>query len=62
VVDLISGQVNMNFDTMPPVLPHIKEGQAARAGDLNPPAAAATAGRADFNEVVSRFRRHNCIR
>lgn len=27
VVDLIAGQVNMNFDTMPPVLPHIKEGK-----------------------------------
>jgi tripartite-type tricarboxylate transporter receptor subunit TctC len=27
VVDLIAGQVNMNFDTMPPVLPHIREGK-----------------------------------
>jgi len=27
VVDLIAGQVSMNFDTMPPVLPHIKEGK-----------------------------------
>lgn len=27
VVDLIGGQVNMNFDTMPPVLPHIREGK-----------------------------------
>lgn len=27
VVDLIAGQVNMNFDTMPPVLPQIKEGK-----------------------------------
>jgi len=27
VVDLIGGLVNMNFDTMPPVLPHIKEGK-----------------------------------
>lgn len=27
VVDLISGQVNMNFDTMPPVLEHIKSGK-----------------------------------
>jgi tripartite-type tricarboxylate transporter receptor subunit TctC len=25
--DLLSGQVNMNFDTMPPVLPHIKSGK-----------------------------------
>jgi tripartite-type tricarboxylate transporter receptor subunit TctC len=27
VVDLIAGQVNMNFDTMPPVLEHIKAGK-----------------------------------
>jgi tripartite-type tricarboxylate transporter receptor subunit TctC len=27
VVDLIAGQVNMNFDTLPPVLPHIREGK-----------------------------------
>jgi len=27
VVDLLAGLVNMNFDTMPPVLPHIKEGK-----------------------------------
>src|SRR5262245_11771387 len=27
VVDLIAGQVNMNFDTMPPVLPHIRDGK-----------------------------------
>ena len=27
VVDLIGGQVNMNFDTMPPVLEHIKSGK-----------------------------------
>jgi tripartite-type tricarboxylate transporter receptor subunit TctC len=27
VVDLIGGQVNMNFDTMPPVLEHIKGGK-----------------------------------
>jgi tripartite-type tricarboxylate transporter receptor subunit TctC len=27
VVDLIGGQVNMNFDTMPPVLEHIKAGK-----------------------------------
>jgi tripartite-type tricarboxylate transporter receptor subunit TctC len=27
IVDLVAGQVNMNFDTMPPVLPQIKEGK-----------------------------------
>ena len=27
IVDLIGGQVNMNFDTMPPVLEHIKAGK-----------------------------------
>ena len=27
VVDLLAGLVSMNFDTMPPVLPHIKEGK-----------------------------------
>ena len=27
VIDLIGGQVNMNFDTMPPVLGHIKSGK-----------------------------------
>jgi tripartite-type tricarboxylate transporter receptor subunit TctC len=27
IVDLVAGQVNMNFDTMPPVLPHIKAGK-----------------------------------
>ena len=27
VVDLIGGQVNMNFDTMPPVLEHIRSGK-----------------------------------
>ncbi|MBC8119502.1 MAG: tripartite tricarboxylate transporter substrate binding protein [Burkholderiaceae bacterium] len=27
VIDLIGGQVNMNFDTMPPVLEHIKSGK-----------------------------------
>lgn len=27
VVDLLAGQVTMNFDTMPPVLPHIKSGK-----------------------------------
>ena len=27
VVDLLAGQVNMNFDTMPPVLEHIKAGK-----------------------------------
>jgi tripartite-type tricarboxylate transporter receptor subunit TctC len=26
VQDLLAGNVNMNFDTMPPVLPHIKSG------------------------------------
>ncbi len=30
IVDLIAGQINMNFDTLPPVLPHI------RAGKLKP--------------------------
>jgi len=27
IVDLVAGQVNMNFDTMPPVLEHIKGGK-----------------------------------
>jgi len=27
VVDLIAGHVSMNFDTMPPVLPHIRSGK-----------------------------------
>ncbi len=27
VVDLLAGQVTMNFDTMPPVLPHIRSGK-----------------------------------
>jgi tripartite-type tricarboxylate transporter receptor subunit TctC len=27
VIDLLAGQVTMNFDTMPPVLPHIKSGK-----------------------------------
>jgi tripartite-type tricarboxylate transporter receptor subunit TctC len=27
VVDLIAGHVSMNFDTMPPVLPHIRQGK-----------------------------------
>jgi tripartite-type tricarboxylate transporter receptor subunit TctC len=27
VVDLLAGHVSMNFDTMPPVLPHIKSGR-----------------------------------
>jgi tripartite-type tricarboxylate transporter receptor subunit TctC len=27
IVDLVAGQVNANFDTMPPVLPHVKEGK-----------------------------------
>jgi tripartite-type tricarboxylate transporter receptor subunit TctC len=27
IVDLLAGQVNANFDTMPPVLPHIKDGK-----------------------------------
>ena len=27
IVDLLAGQVTMNFDTMPPVLPHIKAGK-----------------------------------
>jgi tripartite-type tricarboxylate transporter receptor subunit TctC len=27
IVDLLSGQVNMNFDTMPPVLEHVKAGK-----------------------------------
>jgi tripartite-type tricarboxylate transporter receptor subunit TctC len=27
IVDLLAGQVNANFDTMPPVLPHIREGK-----------------------------------
>lgn len=30
IVDLMAGQINMNFDTLPPVLPHI------RAGKLKP--------------------------
>ncbi len=27
IVDLIAGQVNANFDTMPPVLPHVRDGK-----------------------------------
>jgi tripartite-type tricarboxylate transporter receptor subunit TctC len=27
IVDLIAGQVNSNFDTMPPVLPHVRDGK-----------------------------------
>jgi len=27
IVDLIAGQVNVNFDTMPPVLPHVRDGK-----------------------------------
>jgi tripartite-type tricarboxylate transporter receptor subunit TctC len=27
IVDLLAGQVNANFDTMPPVLPHIRDGK-----------------------------------
>ena len=30
IIDLMAGQINMNFDTLPPVLPHI------RAGKLKP--------------------------
>jgi tripartite-type tricarboxylate transporter receptor subunit TctC len=27
IVDLLAGQVNANFDTMPPVLPHVRDGK-----------------------------------
>jgi tripartite-type tricarboxylate transporter receptor subunit TctC len=27
IVDLLAGQVNVNFDTMPPVLPHVRDGK-----------------------------------
>jgi tripartite-type tricarboxylate transporter receptor subunit TctC len=27
IIDLLAGQINMNFDTLPPVLPHIRAGK-----------------------------------
>ena len=36
VVDLIAGHVTMNFDTMPPVLPHIRSGKLRALGVTTP--------------------------
>ena len=51
VVDLISGQVNMNFDTMPPVLPHIKEGRLRALAISTPQRLPQLADVPTFNEV-----------
>lgn len=40
VVDLIAGHVIMNFDTMPPVLPHIRSGKLRALGVTTPQRAA----------------------
>jgi tripartite-type tricarboxylate transporter receptor subunit TctC len=36
VIDLLAGHVSMNFDTMPPVLPHIKSGRLRALGLTTP--------------------------
>jgi tripartite-type tricarboxylate transporter receptor subunit TctC len=36
VVDLLAGHVSMNFDTMPPVLPHIRSGRMRALGLTTP--------------------------
>ena len=36
VIDLLAGHVSMNFDTMPPVLPHIKSGRMRALGLTTP--------------------------
>ena len=51
VVDLIAGQVNMNFDTMPPVLPHIKEGKLRALAISTPQRLAQLPDVPTFNEV-----------
>jgi tripartite-type tricarboxylate transporter receptor subunit TctC len=51
VVDLIAGQVNMNFDTMPPVLPHIKEGKLRALAISTPQRIPQLADVPTFNEV-----------
>src|SRR5262249_14086919 len=51
VVDLIAGQVNMNFDTMPPVLPHIKEGKLRALAISTPQRLSQLPDVPTFNEV-----------
>jgi tripartite-type tricarboxylate transporter receptor subunit TctC len=51
VVDLIAGQVNMNFDTMPPVLPHIKEGKLRALAISTPQRLSQLADVPTFTEV-----------
>ena len=51
VIDLIAGQVNMNFDTMPPVLPHIKEGKLRALAVSTPQRLPQLADVPTFNEV-----------
>jgi tripartite-type tricarboxylate transporter receptor subunit TctC len=51
VVDLIAGQVNMNFDTMPPVLPHIKEGKLRALAISTPQRLAQLPDVPTFNEA-----------
>src|SRR5262249_10850422 len=51
VVDLIAGLVNMNFDTMPPVLPHIKDGKLRALAISTPQRLPQLADVPTFNEV-----------
>ncbi|HTT09954.1 MAG TPA: tripartite tricarboxylate transporter substrate binding protein [Burkholderiaceae bacterium] len=51
VIDLIAGQVNMNFDTMPPVLPHIVEGKLRALAISTPQRLPQLADVPTFNEV-----------
>lgn len=51
VVDLLAGQINMNFDTMPPVLEHIRSGKLKALAISTPKRLAQLASVPTFAEV-----------
>ena len=51
ITDLLAGQVNMNFDTMPPVLPHIQAGKIRALAISTPARLPALPDLPTFNEV-----------
>lgn len=51
ITDLLAGQVNMNFDTMPPVLPHMQAGKIRALAISTPARLPALPDLPTFNEV-----------